>query len=502
MAPGIQACQAALWRFSRQSKPPMTSRLRCPPRAVDSDSSPYHHQNNDHPPFRSPNISQLMSQYISSFLIEPVVRQARRFSRPANDSSPPDRPAFENNDEGSHRDELATAATAAHEEPSRVSDGTEEFPRIPISGAAEVSSPTSLEGSDRGELQAWHVGGTSTTPLRVVEAENLEPVVNARQYVSRATVPPSNNSPPDGGPSEGVRSATSSFSNSARSMIDTIMSSADTPTQSSRSNSLDTRSRGESQGSQGGDATLPADDGMGPMRKRILAIHRTNSSNEEKARLVHGVMTEKHNSSQPNIHAHHLATAQSPPGSVDGSQRPLSLSSPKSMESLRQTGSPSKSSSLNGDKANPFNLMPNDLKPTYYERPAPTPKNGDQEAFSMDTEEATKSLGCAHYKRNIKLQCSACYRWYTCRFCHDAVEDHMLNRRETKNMLCMLCGCAQPAGEECALCSERGAWYYCDVCKLWDDDPQKSIYHCNDCGICRVGQGLGKDFFHCKVSYV
>ena len=76
----------------------------------------------------------------------------------------------------------------------------------------------------------------------------------------------------------------------------------------------------------------------------------------------------------------------------------------------------------------------------------------------------------------------------------------MLNRRETKNMLCMLCGCAQPASEECALCSERGAWYYCDVCKLWDDDPEKSIYHCNDCGICRVGKGLGKDFFHCKVS--
>lgn len=76
----------------------------------------------------------------------------------------------------------------------------------------------------------------------------------------------------------------------------------------------------------------------------------------------------------------------------------------------------------------------------------------------------------------------------------------MLNRRETKNMLCMLCGCAQAASEECALCSVRGAWYYCDVCKLWDDDPQKSIYHCNDCGICRVGQGLGKDFFHCKAS--
>lgn len=441
-----------------------------------------------------------MSQYISSFLIEPVVRQARRFSRPANDSSHPGRPAFENNDEAPHRDELATAATAAHEEPPRMSVSTEEFPRNTISGGAEALTPTSFEGPDSGELQAWQVGQTNTTPLRLVEAENLEPAVNARQYVLAAIDDPSNNSPPDG-TSAGVRSTTSSFSNSARSMIDTIMSSADTPTQSSRSNSQDIRGRGDSQGSQGGDGTLPADDGMGPMRKRIIAIQRTNSSNEEKARLVHGVMTEKHNSSQPNLHAHHLARAQSPPGSIDSSDRPFSPSSPKSMDSLRQTISPPTSSS-SSDQVNSFNLTPDDLKPTYYERPVPTLKTSDQEASSMDNEETTKSLGCAHYKRNIKLQCSACYRWYTCRFCHNAVEDHMLNRRETKNMLCMLCGCAQPASEECVLCSERGAWYYCDVCKLWDDDPQKSIYHCNDCGICRVGQGLGKDFFHCKVSYL
>ena len=435
-----------------------------------------------------------MSQYISSFLIEPVVRQARRFSRPANDSSHPGRPAFENNDAAPYRDELATAATAAHEEPPRMSVTTEELPRNTISGGAEALTPTSFEGPDSGELQAWQVGQTNTNPLRLVEAENLEPAVNARQY------DPSNNSPHDG-TSAGVRSTTSSFSNSARSMIDTIMSSADTPTQSSRSNSQDTRGRGDSQGSKGGDGTLPADDGMGPMRKRIIAIQKTNSSNEEKARLVHGVMTEKHNSSQPNLHAHHLARAQSPPGSIDSSERHFSPSSPSSMDSLRQTISPPTSSS-SSDQANSFNLTPDDLKPTYYERPVPTLKTSDQEASSMDNEETTKSLGCAHYKRNIKLQCSACYRWYTCRFCHNAVEDHMLNRRETKNMLCMLCGCVQPASEECVLCGERGAWYYCDVCKLWDDDPQKSIYHCNDCGICRVGQGLGKDFFHCKVSYL
>ena len=38
------------------------------------------------------------------------------------------------------------------------------------------------------------------------------------------------------------------------------------------------------------------------------------------------------------------------------------------------------------------------------------------------------------------------------------------------------------------------AQYYCDRCKLWDDDSTP-IYHCYECGICRVGHGLGKDFF-------
>ena len=442
-----------------------------------------------------------MSQYISSFLIDPVVRQARRFSRPAHDAANPGRPSFENNEAAPHNDELAAAATAAHEAPPHIDVRTEELPGNTISDGAEVLSPTSLEGAESGELQqAWQVEETNTTPLRVVEAENLEPAVNVRQYILAAIDDASSNAPD--GASTGVRSTTSSFSNSARSMIDTIMSSAETPAQTSRNDSQDTRDRGDSQGSQGRDGILPADDGMGHMRKRIIAIQRTNSSSEEKARLVHGLMTEKHNSSQSSLPAHHLARAHSPPASIESEDRPLSPSSPKSMDSLRQMVSPPTSSSSTGDQANPFNISPVDLKPSYYQKSVPVQKDGDQEGSSMDAEEAPKALGCAHYKRNIKLQCSACYRWYTCRFCHDAVEDHMLNRRETKNMLCMLCGCAQPASEECALCSERGAWYYCDVCKLWDDDPQKSIYHCNDCGICRVGQGLGKDFFHCKVSHL
>lgn len=62
----------------------------------------------------------------------------------------------------------------------------------------------------------------------------------------------------------------------------------------------------------------------------------------------------------------------------------------------------------------------------------------------------------------------------------------------------MLCLTLQPAGKSCQECGEELARYYCDKCKFWDDDPKKSIYHCDDCGICRQGKGLGEDFFHCK----
>lgn len=42
------------------------------------------------------------------------------------------------------------------------------------------------------------------------------------------------------------------------------------------------------------------------------------------------------------------------------------------------------------------------------------------------------------------------------------------------------------------------AKYYCAVCHLWEDGD-RSIYHCDACRICRIGKGLGIDYFHCTV---
>ncbi|KAI8017044.1 putative E3 ubiquitin-protein ligase RZFP34 [Camellia lanceoleosa] len=38
--------------------------------------------------------------------------------------------------------------------------------------------------------------------------------------------------------------------------------------------------------------------------------------------------------------------------------------------------------------------------------------------------------------------------------------------------------------------------YFCETCKLFDDDTSKKQYHCNGCGICRIGGR--ENFFHCN----
>ncbi|CDS12851.1 hypothetical protein LRAMOSA05035 [Lichtheimia ramosa] len=113
-------------------------------------------------------------------------------------------------------------------------------------------------------------------------------------------------------------------------------------------------------------------------------------------------------------------------------------------------------------------------------------------------DKANNILGCKHYRRKVKLVANCCGVIFPCRFCHDEASDHNIIRHETKEMVCMQCQERQPASQHCRSCGIQVAKYYCDKCKLWDDDENKSIYHCDDCGICRQGKGLGQDFFHCR----
>lgn len=231
--------------------------------------------------------------------------------------------------------------------------------------------------------------------------------------------------------------------------------------------------------------SLPEDDGMGALRRRIFAIQAQEIGAPAKASLMHQLLIEGYTKSR-----------------IVPTERPQTPSSPTSSENRRSQG-PLESfrfwqnTSDETEPRNEFDLTPEDIRPTF------APPRDPSEDVGEDVEEPEyldyHPLGCEHYRRNVKLQCSTCNRWYTCRFCHDKVEDHNLIRKDTKNMLCMFCGTAQRAGEICVSCGASAARYYCSICKLWNDDPDKPVYHCNDCGICRIGRGIGKDFFHCKT---
>ncbi|GLT43494.1 hypothetical protein SLA2020_174370 [Shorea laevis] len=107
-------------------------------------------------------------------------------------------------------------------------------------------------------------------------------------------------------------------------------------------------------------------------------------------------------------------------------------------------------------------------------------------------------FGCEHYKRNCKFRAACCGKLYTCRFCHDKVSDHSMDRKATTEMMCMQCLKIQAVGRVCTTPSCGGlsmAKYYCSICKLFDDE--RTVYHCPFCNLCRLGSGLGVDFFHC-----
>lgn len=455
-----------------------------------------------------------MSHYISAFLIDPVVRQARRFSRPNSESEP----ARAHPTRAENRLVSDIDATSIHHGHTLAAAPSHEIqhhggletgdPLADVTNDFEVLMPDFEAGGLEADLQAWTSRRGLASPLRRADsAPEIERRTRPPRRYTRHTEAGSSNNPLYGA-SESLGSTDSSISSSLASATDINMTSTDDPRVSLRTTGQDTSGGVSNYGNRIGDGSLPADDGMGHMRHKILAIQEKGITNAEKARMIHELMTERYMSSQTGLQASRFHRQHSP-ASFLSSDRPVTPASSHSVENTMQSASPPTSTSSVPESTNPFHLTLDDLRPTYFSKrqdihgaTGEDVRMDNQRFGSTETVEEPKVLGCAHYKRNIKLQCSACDRWYTCRFCHDEVEDHSLIRRETKNMLCMLCGCAQPASEECAQCGERGAWYYCSVCKLWDDDSKKSIYHCNDCGICRVGQGLGKDFYHCKVGCI
>ena len=434
------------------------------------------------------NVHQ-MSYLVSDFLINPVLRQARRFSR----SNTTDDQLV--NHITNQRIDIRTNNAVTTEDISdavEVEDGlatVQTFPQETISGVPLSSSPVEESGGLEDDLRALGVTRQSSPPSALSYPDPLPSRMGPVRSDSGRMDEDISDNPSFGIPGRfhvGSVASSASFSGSSRNVLNTTMSPAEGPSRAStqdRSGSTNRPRHG----------SLPADDGMGPLRQQIIMIQALEVPAEQKAKMMHRLLTQGYNHAQEIYHAKHQPRAASP-SSMISQERPAT---PASLSAFMWQ--------MNGlgDDDNPgrqhiFLLSTDDLKRTYA---PPDPPEMDEDGVRLHKVEKVdvEVLGCLHYKRNVKLQCSTCDRWYTCRLCHDEAEDHVLIRKDTKNMLCMLCGSAQRAGEFCVECGERTAWYYCNVCKLWDNDSNKSIYHCNDCGICRKGRGLGKDFFHCKV---
>lgn len=114
---------------------------------------------------------------------------------------------------------------------------------------------------------------------------------------------------------------------------------------------------------------------------------------------------------------------------------------------------------------------------------------------------APSTLGCKHYRRDCKLLAACCGRFFVCRHCHDEqVHDHRIDRYATQLVLCMACNAIQPAGQHCTSpqCQNRSLGsYFCGVCKFYDNDPDKAIFHCEFCQVCKLGRK--SESFHCHA---
>ncbi|URD72184.1 CHY zinc finger [Musa troglodytarum] len=126
-------------------------------------------------------------------------------------------------------------------------------------------------------------------------------------------------------------------------------------------------------------------------------------------------------------------------------------------------------------------------------------KNGDVPGCSPSYRDLEQQIfGCEHYKRNCKILAACCKKLFTCRFCHDSISDHTMDRKAVMEMMCMRCLKVQTIGPTCKTDTCNGfpmAKYFCKFCKFFDDE--RTVYHCPFCNLCRLGKGLGIDFFHC-----
>ncbi len=113
---------------------------------------------------------------------------------------------------------------------------------------------------------------------------------------------------------------------------------------------------------------------------------------------------------------------------------------------------------------------------------------------TQNTTQTQPVIQCSHYQRGCDMKCPTCQKFYPCRLCHDEHEDHKLDRFKVETVKCRKCGREGMPSQNCLACGHLFGKYYCATCHLWDSSG-KDIFHCDKCGICRVGKR--EDWVHC-----
>ena len=127
-------------------------------------------------------------------------------------------------------------------------------------------------------------------------------------------------------------------------------------------------------------------------------------------------------------------------------------------------------------------------------------------ALSVRRNRGHGQYGCRHYRRRVRFITPCCDEEWWCRHCHNEAKyqqeqdwsrKHELDRKRITEVVCALCETRQPVGSECTSCGVTFGAYSCTLCPFYDDELSKQTYHCDECGICRVG-GRG-NYFHCAT---
>lgn len=131
-------------------------------------------------------------------------------------------------------------------------------------------------------------------------------------------------------------------------------------------------------------------------------------------------------------------------------------------------------------------------------------RDRDRDKHKRDREQGQH--GCEHYRRRCKLVAPCCDSVFWCRHCHnterqtneaDSRKRHELDRTTVRELVCAICSLRQPTAASCTCCGVSFGSYTCMTCCFFDDELGKEQFHCDSCGICRVG---GRDkFFHCNT---